>query len=161
MISLKEKLRREKISVSCKKSGVGKWMLGRKLPSWIRKKISEANKGKRRSEEIKRKMSETRRGKSIRHSGSFKKGHDVPKEWREAVRKAQWKGDEVGYFALHTWIRKQLGQPDTCEFCGKSGLSNKQIHWANKSREYKRELNDWLRLCAKCHKDYDLNKITI
>ncbi len=68
---------------------------------------------------------------------------------------AHWKGEKVSYVALHQWLYRELGQPDTCEFCDKSGLSGKSIHWANKSGFYKRELSDWLRLCAKCHYHYD------
>lgn len=66
-----------------------------------------------------------------------------------------WKGDKVGYTGLHMWVYSQLGKPGDCENCGKTGLSGKQIHWANASHEYKRELTDWLRLCAKCHMAYD------
>lgn len=66
-----------------------------------------------------------------------------------------WKGDDVGYNALHSWVKKHLGFPNTCEHCGKTNLTGRYIHWANKSKKYKRELNDWIRLCAKCHWDYD------
>src|SRR3990167_2616997 len=70
-------------------------------------------------------------------------------------RHPNWKGDDVGYGALHDWIRRNLGTPDTCGDCGKSGLTGKQIHWANKSGKYKRDITDWVRLCAKCHKKMD------
>ncbi len=66
-----------------------------------------------------------------------------------------WKGDKVGYVGLHAWIRRILGKPTKCEQCGKEGLKNQQINWANKSGEYKRDLSDWLRLCVKCHRGYD------
>ena len=66
-----------------------------------------------------------------------------------------WKGDKVGMVALHDWVKRHLGYPDTCEYCGKSGLSGNDIHWANKSREYKRDLDDWVRLCVYCHLKYD------
>ena len=66
-----------------------------------------------------------------------------------------WKGDKVSYGSLHDWVKRHLGKPDTCEHCGKNGLSGKKIHWANKSHEYKRDLTDWLRLCVSCHKAYD------
>lgn len=72
-----------------------------------------------------------------------------------------WKGDEVGYNSLHKWVIRWLGQPDTCEHCGKTGLRGQQIHWANKSQEYKRDLTDWLRLCAQCHKNYDSEKTCV
>lgn len=66
-----------------------------------------------------------------------------------------WKGDEVGYYALHSWVVRNLGQPTMCEFCGKNKLKGNKIHWANKSHKYKRDMNDWIRLCAKCHWHYD------
>ncbi|MCR4307114.1 MAG: hypothetical protein NUV80_00980 [Candidatus Berkelbacteria bacterium] len=72
-----------------------------------------------------------------------------------------WKGDRVQYNTIHIWIRSMLGKPDTCENCGQSGLQGHQINWANKSREYKRTLTDWLRLCVKCHRAYDMGLVTI
>ena len=66
-----------------------------------------------------------------------------------------WKGDKIGYFGLHDWVRKELGAPNTCEHCRKKGLTGHKIHWANKSHTYKRILTDWLRLCVSCHKKYD------
>jgi hypothetical protein len=62
-----------------------------------------------------------------------------------------WKGDEVGYEGLHGWVRKQLGKPTKCIKCN----SMKNLEWANKSREYKRDVNDWLSLCRSCHAKYD------
>jgi len=67
----------------------------------------------------------------------------------------RWKGELVGYSGIHMWVVKHLGKPSKCEFCERDGLKGKQIHWANKSREYKRELSDWLRLCYWCHRNYD------
>lgn len=64
-----------------------------------------------------------------------------------------WKGDKVGYGALHVWVRKYKGTPNKCEFC--QTIQAKRYYWANKSREYKRDLDDWLRLCGKCHWRYD------
>lgn len=63
------------------------------------------------------------------------------------------------YMAIHRWIRRQLGAPDTCEHCRKSGLSGRYIVWANKSGKYLWETTDWLRLCGKCHSIHD-RKIT-
>ena len=67
-----------------------------------------------------------------------------------------WKGDSVGYMALHTWVRKRLGKPTKCEHCGSNGLTGKNIHWANKDHSYKRNLTDWIRLCVPCHDKYDI-----
>lgn len=70
-----------------------------------------------------------------------------------------WKGDKVTYRPLHSWVERMLGKPCKCEFCLKDGLTGHKIHWANKSHLYKRDLTDWIRLCAKCHKGYDLQTI--
>ena len=65
------------------------------------------------------------------------------------------KKENVGYSGLHMWVRKMLGKPDKCELCRNNKLRHRQYHWASKSRKYKRDLTDWLRLCVKCHKAYD------
>lgn len=72
----------------------------------------------------------------------------------------RWLGDKAGYGAIHSWIRKILGEPDTCEICRASGLYGRKIHWANISGEYHRDSGDWIRLCASCHKGYDKNRVT-
>lgn len=63
-----------------------------------------------------------------------------------------WKGDAVGYAGLHKWIGRKLGKPSLCEHCH---TTEGRFEWANKSQEYKRDLDDWLRLCVKCHRNYD------
>lgn len=68
---------------------------------------------------------------------------------------ARWKGDEVGYDALHRWLYREFGASMVCEICGIEKQSNRHIHWANKSGNYIRKRSDWLRLCAKCHYHYD------
>ena len=62
-----------------------------------------------------------------------------------------WKGDECGYSSLHKWISRHKGTPKECKHCG----ATEKIQWANKSREYKRDLEDWLSLCKPCHGKYD------
>lgn len=62
-----------------------------------------------------------------------------------------WKGDNVGKVALHGWAKRRLIKPTVCEHCGEV----KVLDLANKSRKYKRDLNDWLWLCKKCHAKYD------
>lgn len=69
-----------------------------------------------------------------------------------------WRGDNVGYRALHNWVEHYLGKPRKCEGCGNDNLSHRQYHWANKSRLYKRIITDWIRLCVKCHKAFDGTK---
>lgn len=66
-----------------------------------------------------------------------------------------WKGDKVGYRAIHSFIVNNYGQPTTCEHCQTGNLIGHSIHWASKTREYKRDRENWLRLCAKCHGIHD------
>ena len=99
----------------------------------------------------------------------FKKGHHPENEFQEghtswlkgkkgyhlADLNPEWKGDDVGYRGLHKWVERHLGKPSTCEGCGKTNLSGHLIHWANKSKNYKRLITDWVRLCTKCHGAFD------
>lgn len=68
----------------------------------------------------------------------------------------RWKGIQVGYYPLHAWVYKHLGHKQECDFCGTN--AKRMYHWANKSGEYKRILEDWIRLCVPCHKRYDLSR---
>ena len=67
----------------------------------------------------------------------------------------QWKGEQAGLRAIHIWVAKWKGRPETCEGCGKSGLTGCQINWANIDHKYRRVLEDYIRLCSKCHGEYD------
>lgn len=67
----------------------------------------------------------------------------------------EWKGDKVGYLALHDWVRNNFGTPKKCEHCGKEGLTGQRINWANISGRYLRVKSDWVRLCVKCHRKFD------
>lgn len=65
-----------------------------------------------------------------------------------------WRGDDVGYQALHQWVAKHLGRPSECSNPYCEGES-KTYDWANRSGEYRRDLGDWVRLCRVCHTRYD------
>lgn len=82
------------------------------------------------------------------HKHKILKGRPIGK------KNPMWKGDKVGYHGLHKWIAKWKGKPIGCEIC-KDYNKNKIYYWASKSRQYKRDLSDWLRLCGKCHFAYD------
>lgn len=64
-----------------------------------------------------------------------------------------WKGDKVGYRGLHLWVQRHKGKPERCEHCATTNA--KRFVWANVSRQYKRDLDDWIRLCSSCHNIYD------
>ena len=77
--------------------------------------------------------------------------------WLTGNERYNWKGDQVGYRALHHWLRRCLGKASSCNFCGSN--SRKRYHWANISGLYKRELTDFMSLCVSCHKIYDGNRL--
>ena len=64
-----------------------------------------------------------------------------------------WVGSKVSYQALHSWIRRNKGTPRKCEHCGTTEA--KKYEWANIGHTYKRNLNDWIRLCTACHRKMD------
>ncbi len=70
-------------------------------------------------------------------------------------KNGQWKGDKVGYCALHAWVKRHFPKPELCE-CGK----RKPYDIANISptynkETYNRDLNNWEWLCRKCHMEKD------
>ncbi len=97
-------------------------------------------------------------------------GRKLSSQWKERIsvslKKACQKGYESGrlgnkekvssYSGLHKWVYKKLGRPTTCEHCRREGLHNTGIHWANRTGKYLKVTSDWVRLCASCHKKYDL-----
>ena len=142
-----------KISESQKALGDNHWS---KRPE-TRLKRSLAMKGrrgcwagkKRDNPEYIKKISEAHKGQHSSPETQFKK---------VKINSHSIVGGKNEYRALHKWIVKQLGQPSTCTECGKSELNGRQIHWANDSGGYKRELSDWIRLCVKCHYYHDIKR---
>lgn len=74
-----------------------------------------------------------------RHSNN---GHDM------------WVGDKIGYQGLHGYMRKYKEKSERCEHCNEI----KKLDLANVSGEYKRDVNDFIWLCRKCHIAYDMSK---
>lgn len=64
-----------------------------------------------------------------------------------------WKGDKITYKALHIWVGRHKGKAEVCSLCG----STERVEWANKSKEYKRDLTDYIELCRLCHIKFDLS----
>lgn len=72
------------------------------------------------------------------------------------MREGRYRIDDKKYNALHQWVSYHLGSPKECRNPDCKGVST-LYQWANISQEYKRDLSDWQRLCASCHKAYDIN----
>jgi len=77
----------------------------------------------------------------------------------------KWKGGEVGYHALHSWIIREFGKATKCEnkdcvYPRKNNANSwvrgaRRYEWANISGEYKRDMKDFIQLCPSCHRKYD------
>ena len=116
----------------------------------VRLRLSLVAKGKRRSPltEFKKGLvpwNKDMKGIHLSPSSEFKKGENI------GNKNNQWKGDKVGYFALHHWIRRHKGMPKFCMWCG----NQKNIEWANLDHKYERNLISWSPMCRKCHINYD------
>ena len=121
------------------KLGISPWNKGKKWKPEIIEKLRKAKLGKKASEETKKKMSDQRTDEK----------HNL------------WKGREASYSAKHAWVVRKLGKPTKCEKCGRGDLNSHKIHWANKSGEYLRNINDWVRLCVPCHINFDKRNTTL
>lgn len=66
--------------------------------------------------------------------------------------------EDVGYGALHDWIRYNKKKADKCEICGSDECGycdGRDFELANISGEYKRDVDDFEWLCYKCHRIFD------
>ena len=123
---------------------MSKSRLGHLVSEETRKKISEKNTGKIRTEATRKRLSDALKGKAAWNKGVVGlREHASP----------SWKGENAKYGAIHEWIRKKLGTPKFCECCGRT--DKKKYEWCNINHKYKRDINDWMRLCTKCHRKYD------
>ena len=77
----------------------------------------------------------------------FKKGQNLNEQH------FLWKGENASYSAKHYWISRKLGKPRECTNCGTKNA--KKFEWANLDGEYKRNLDDYMRLCTSCHRLMD------
>lgn len=68
-----------------------------------------------------------------------------------------WKGDDVGYAGLHTWLNITYGKADRCE--NKKCLKISQtFHLAKlRGKNYERKRENFIMLCVSCHNRYDKN----
>lgn len=87
------------------------------------------------------------------NAGWFKKGvHSYPESgFQKGLIPTNFKGDSVGYDALHDWVNRHKGKAARCCHCG----TKRNVHWANVSHEYRRDLSDYMSLCVSCHRKYD------
>lgn len=100
--------------------------------------------------EVRKKALENARIKNIGRQVWWINKDKVP--WKFGSENVMWKGNNVGYHALHHWVNRILGKIHECVYCGED---QKRIGWASISHHAKRDLNDYIPLCMACHKKYD------
>jgi hypothetical protein len=110
------------------------------------------------SEETKKKLSESLKGREV-----WNKDKTLPymphfghRGKLTNEKNPLWKGDKVSFGGLHMWVRRKLGKPAECVYCGKV-KDEGMIEWASVSHQAKRDLNDFIPLCVLCHRQYDFN----
>ena len=79
------------------------------------------------------------------------KRRTAPVVYKSGENHPNWKGDFVGYAQVHQWVKKNKPKPEFCEHCHRR--LSKDLH--NKSKTYKRNINDYQWLCHKCHMKLD------
>lgn len=108
------------------------------------------NRRKPHTEEHKRKIGLKSKGHPnylIKHSDKTKK----------QISLSMGGNGQAGYRAIHLWVEIWKGKPSKCESCGTE--SAKRFEWANIDHKYRRVLDDYIRMCTKCHRKYDrINK---
>lgn len=84
---------------------------------------------------------------TCQRANSVRKSHQ--RVYQSGENHHNWKGDNVGYFGVHSWVEKVAGKPQKCQQCGCTDAP--KFHWHNINGQYRRDLSDWQRLCTKCH----------
>jgi hypothetical protein len=113
-----------------------------KNKAWFKKGNVPWNEGKKLPYDV---WNKGTKGVVKENRTSFKKGENVADE------NFAWKGDRVGYFALHTWMRRNFDWAEECKFCG----SKDNLELANIEYIYNRDPKNWEVLCHGCHQKYD------
>lgn len=79
-----------------------------------------------------------------------------PRPQTTGVKNWYWKWEKSKYGAHHMWVISHKWKPNYCEHCERTDLRPRQYQWANINHLYKRNLDDYIRLCASCHQKYDI-----
>jgi len=118
--------------------------------------------GYKLSEEHKRKISESKKGfgRGVRLSLNRRRAISKGMKLATAHMKSKRLAGDYLYQSSHKWMQRWYGQPQKCDSCGRTnpphGKGKKDyFHWANKDGRYLKERKYWMRLCAKCHRNYD------
>lgn len=70
--------------------------------------------------------------------------------YKNQLHKTNWNV----YVKIHEWVRKAKNKNNVCVKCKKK----KKTEWANVSRRYLKNENDWIELCHACHRYFDFHR---
>ncbi|KKL10503.1 hypothetical protein LCGC14_2555180, partial [marine sediment metagenome] len=141
-----------------------------------KKKMSDSHKGKKCSEETKRKISESYNRPKVRekYSNAMKEKWRNP-EFRERMtgenhpkgrlgkfgkESSEWKGDNVGYGAIHKRVQKRKIKPKNCEICGEPEFydnNHGRLELSDKTGLCIDDNNNFQYVHQSCHKKYDID----
>lgn len=65
-----------------------------------------------------------------------------------------WKGEDIAYAGAHKRVSRIRGVPSLCENCG---ATEGRFEWASLTGSYT-NVWDYKRLCASCHRRFDLDR---
>lgn len=106
-----------------------------------------------KSEEHRKKLKENHVGMLGKHHSEETKKKLA--QVQKLERGSNWKGDAVGYNALHDWLRKNFGNSNKCENerCDKK---SKKYDWCLiVGKKYERKRENFTMRCRKCHCEMD------
>jgi hypothetical protein len=106
---------------------------------------SAVNKGRKHTKQARKNMSEAHKA-----NPGYWKGKTNPTMIGE--KNINWK-EKPGYGSIHDWVRRLKGKADHCEACGTTKA--KKYEYANIDHKYRRVLDDYIPMCASCHRQYD------
>ncbi len=135
-----------------------KYKLKVKNPTWFKKGNIPWIKGKKGI--IRVNSGSIKKGEHKSSETEFQKGENFEE------KNNKWKGDNVGYGGIHTWLQRRYGDANKCEnrenniLNFKCSKTTNNYDWALiKGRKYKRNRRDFIMLCHSCHLKYDgINK---
>jgi hypothetical protein len=129
-----------------------------KFCSWdcMHRAVGLKNRGRRDSDEARAKKSQAMQGERNHRFGVKQSDETIARRGVKArVSEANplWKGEFVGYSALHSWLNRHYPKTGICEHCGADG---KRTEYANlNEHQYARNRADYVELCVACHRALD------
>ncbi|MEK6879365.1 MAG: hypothetical protein AABY22_07155 [Nanoarchaeota archaeon] len=99
-------------------------------------------------------------GKSLRQGTSFSCGCFVKERIPRGENHYHWKGDKIGYEALHKWLRRIYGNANKCENPDCKSIVKTYEYALLKRKKYERKRENFWQLCRSCHRKYDYTEET-